>query len=136
MRLRTLTRQHRTATVKHERMGHVHADVELAAEKSAKVRMFVDTGATYSVIPDALARQIGVHRMSRAKTVTYADGRRARLDAGSAMFRVAGREAPSIVLIGKVAEPILGAETLEVLGLAVDPHRGKLKPTRSWTIRI
>ena len=45
-----------------------------------------------------------------------------RLDAGTAIFRIGGREAPATILVGDVAEPILGVETLEALGLTVDPR--------------
>ncbi len=37
-------------------MGHIHQRVKLSAEKTVTVPMLVDTGATFSVIPEALAR--------------------------------------------------------------------------------
>jgi predicted aspartyl protease len=41
-----------------------------------------------------------------------------------------------VILIGDVAEPLLGVETLETLGLAVDRPKGRLTPTRSYTVRV
>jgi clan AA aspartic protease len=117
-------------------MGHILQDVELRAERRRRVRMLVDTGATYSVIPDRLARTIGVKRLRRAMPITLADGRRVRLDASMAFFRVEGREAPATILVGDVVEPILGVETLEVLGLMVDSKRGKLVPSRGYAVRL
>jgi clan AA aspartic protease len=117
-------------------MGHIHQTVELRAEKAARVRMLVDTGATYSVIPDALARRIGVKRLRRSMPITLADGRRVRLEPGVAFFRVKGRAAPATILVGRVAEPILGVETLEALGLTVDPRRGRLTPSRPYAVRL
>ena len=117
-------------------MGHVFQDVELRARKTAKVRMLVDTGATYSVISDQLARALGIKRLRRSVAITLADGRKVRLDAGTAIFRVGGREAPATILIGKVAEPVLGVETLEGLGLTVDSRRGTLRPSRSYSVRL
>ena len=117
-------------------MGHVRQEVELFAEKPARVRMLVDTGATFSVIPKALARAIGVKPGRRPYTVTLADGRRVKCAVGLVDYRIGKREAPGTILIGDVAEPLLGVETLEALGLAVDPRKGRLTPTRSYTVRV
>lgn len=117
-------------------MGHVYHQVQLYAKRTKKVRMFVDTGATFSIIPRALARYLGVALTGIKHRVQLADKRYVKMDATIVGFRVMGREVPSTVLIGEVEEPILGAETLEALGLAVDPTSGKLRKARSWTIRV
>lgn len=117
-------------------MGHVYHQVQLYAKRAKRVRMFVDTGATYSIIPPALARYLGVALTGIKHRVQLADRRFITMDASILGIRVMGREVPSTVLIGAVEEPILGAETLEALGLAVDPCSGKLKKARSWTIRV
>lgn len=117
-------------------MGHVYSQVELSAEKTAKVRMFVDTGATFSIISADLARAIGVQTLKKPQRVKLADGRMIKMKAGSAHFRINGREAANIVLIGPVDEPILGVEAMEALGLAVDPISERLKPTRSYAARL
>jgi len=110
--------------------------VRLSADKSATVTMLVDTGATFSVIPEALARAVGVRRLRRAVTITLADGRRVRVDAGTAIFRIETRDAPATILVGEVVEPILGVETLEALGLMVDARRRRLMPSRSYAARL
>lgn len=97
--------------------------------------MFVDTGATYSVIPKALANTLGISTLRRA-SMMLADGRRMKVNGGTALFKIGDREALATVLVADVVEPILGVETLEVLGLAVDPRRRRLTPTRSWTVRL
>jgi len=117
-------------------VGHIHQSVELRAQKSATVRMLVDTGATFSVIPDRLARAVGIKRLRRMVAIRLADGRRVRLDAGVAIFRIDGREAPATILVGEVAEPVLGVETLEALGLTVDPRRRRLTPSRDYAVRL
>lgn len=133
----TLTHAPSATTVEPEdSVGHIHQSVELRAEKSARVRMLVDTGATFSVIPNQLARAVGIKRLKRSVRVRLADGRRVRVDAGTAIFRIDGREAPATVLVGEGVEPILGVETLEALGLTVDPRRRRLTPTRGYTVRL
>jgi len=117
-------------------MGHIYQRVRLRGEKTATVRMLVDTGTTYSVISPGLARALGIKRPRRSVTVTLADGRRVRLGADLVVVKIDGREAPTTVLIGKVDEPILGVEALEALGLLVDPGRKRLSPSRSYAVRL
>ena len=117
-------------------MGHIRQDVSIKGKKPANVRMLVDTGATFSVIPKALARELGIAPSRHSMMVTLADGRRRRWPFGLALFRIGDREVGSTLLVGDVAEPILGVETLEALGLAVDPRKGRLIPTRSYTVRV
>jgi len=117
-------------------VGHVHQRVKLSAEKAVTVRMLVDTGATFSVIPEALACAVGINRLPRSVPITLADGRRVKLDAGTAIFRIGGREAPATILVGDVVEPILGVETLEALGLTVDPRKRRLAPSRPYAVRL
>jgi clan AA aspartic protease len=117
-------------------MGHIEQRVILSGDKTATVQMLVDTGATFSIIPEALAHTLRIRPHRRRVTITLADGRRARVQAGTAIFRIGGREAPATILIGDVIEPILGVETLEALGLTVDPRRQRLKPSRQYTVRL
>ena len=114
-------------------MGHVHQRVKVSAEKTATVRMLVDTGATFSVIPEALARAVGIKRLRRSVAITLADGRRVRLDAGTAIFRIGRREAPATILVGGVVEPILGVENFTSSAVSGSPlwNRTPLRSTNS-----
>src|SRR2546428_6327497 len=98
--------------------------------------MLVDTGATFSVIPETLARAVGVKRLRRSVPIRLADGRRVRLAPSTAIFRIGPREAPATILVGDVIEPILGVETLQALGLTVDSPRERLTPSRSYAVRM
>jgi len=117
-------------------MGHIYQKVQLRGEKTATVRMLVDTGAIYSVISPRLARALGIKRPRRSVAVTLADGRRVRLGADLAVIKIDGREAPTTILVGNVDEPILGVEALEALGLAVDPAKKRLTPSRPYAVRL
>jgi hypothetical protein len=78
-------------------MGHILQRVKLSADKTATVQRLVDTGATFSVIPEALARTLGVKRLRRSVAITLADGRPVKLDAATAIFRIGEREAPATI---------------------------------------
>lgn len=53
----------------------------------------------------------------------------------NASIELNGRETVVQTLIFDVALPVIGAFTLEALGLAVDPVSGELKPARSFIMR-
>lgn len=117
-------------------MGHIYQKVRLRGAKAITIRMLVDTGATFSVIPPNLARKLGIRRPRRSVRVRLADGRTVRLEADVAIIQIDGREAPATILVGKVDEPILGVEALEALGLVVDPKRKRLSPSRPYAVRL
>src|ERR1051325_3631634 len=96
-------------------MAHLHQRVTVSCESTVTVRMLVDTGTTYSAIPKAVARAVGITPLPPL-LMTLADGRRKKLSAATAVFRVGHREAPTTVLLVDVMEPILGAEALDALG--------------------
>jgi clan AA aspartic protease len=117
-------------------VGQFHQSVTLQGKKVVTVPMLVDTGATYSVVSRALARKVGLIRPSWPLTMTLADGRRTKVDAGLVTFSILGREAVMTLLVGDVVEPILGMEALEILGLTVEPRKRRLKATRGFALRI
>jgi clan AA aspartic protease len=117
-------------------VGQFYQAVKLTGDKTAAVRMLVDTGATYSMISESLARAIGIKLHPRPYTTTLADGRRMKVNHGNAILGILGREAPGTILVGDVAEPILGMEILEILGLTVDPRRRRLKKSRAFVVRV
>jgi hypothetical protein len=79
------------------------------------------------VIPPAIARRLG----ARPSATKFGRGRACTLG-----VQIGRRLAPATALIIPGAEPLLGVETLEALGLKVDPKRGKLEPTRTRTVML
>ena len=94
--------------------------------RSLKTVALVDTGATFSVIPQEMARRLELSA-GRSYTVELADGRVERLPATTVGIRLDGRSAPVTALISSKGEMLLGAETLEVLDVTMDPKRRRLK---------
>jgi len=117
-------------------VGHIHVDVVLRGARAARaIRMLVDTGATYTIIPPGLADEIGLVRLPFRTEVVLADGRRELVEAGVAELSAEGRRAPVTVLVMDVEEPLMGSESLEALGLKPNPETGRLEPIRSYAVR-
>ena len=97
-------------------------------ESRLTLDLLVDTGATWSVIPPEVARVLGVEPFE-TRPVRTADGRRLDLPLAQAWITVEGRSLITPCLIGSPGVPaLLGAVTLEGLGLAVDPVQRVLVP--------
>ena len=95
---------------------------------SATVDCLVDTGEAYSQLPQSLLKSLGITPFDE-RTAILADGRKTRCRIGKADFTVNGRQTPSLVIFGEEsAPPLLGAITIEGLGLGVDPLAKRLIP--------
>jgi len=118
-------------------MGYIFVKAILeGVNRQEEIELLVDTGATLSTIPEDLAQRLGVPRL-KPKRAQLADGRELVVEAGTVQIKINGREAPTTVLImGMGNEPLLGVETLETLGLKVNPQTRTLEPTRSFVLRL
>ena len=98
------------------------------------VDALVDTGATYTVLPDSVLReQVGVTPREHLE-FTLADGRPMVLPVGEARLTVGGREATNRVVFGEAGQYMIGATTLQVLGLIADTTNHKLVPAPTLPI--
>jgi clan AA aspartic protease len=117
-------------------MGHVQVEATfIGARGRRKVSTLVDTGATYTVLPPQLAEALHIPRLPKPLKLRLANGQSVEVQVGTVAIRIGNREAPTTVVLLPGAEPLLGAEALEALGLKVNLTTGKLEPTRSYTIR-
>jgi clan AA aspartic protease len=117
-------------------MGHVYVRATLKGKRSTRVRFLVDTAATQSLIPPAIAKKAGIVASAVKDRVRLATGRVVRIPTGAGLVKIDGREGAALFWIGPCDEPLLGAETLETLGLAVDPVRRRLRATRPYASRL
>ena len=117
-------------------MGHVYVDARIFARRNVSTRFLVDTGSTYAIVPPKLAREVGTTVLPRRFRVKLADGTEHGLKACTMGIELCGRTAPMTALLSRGAEPLLGVETLEALGLRVNPERGTLEPTRSHAVLL
>ena len=91
------------------------------------VKPVVDTGADHAMLPASLLAQLDLAPQERM-LFALADGRRAEYGIGTARFALAGRERPCPVVFGPDNRYLLGASTLEIFNLAVDPVGQCLRP--------
>jgi len=96
-----------------------------------EIEALIDIGINRLVIPREIAKKIGVKPMYRIKT-EHGDGSIREVDVGPVFIEIMGRGAPDWATIVEKGEVCVGAETLETLGLAVDPVTGELYPTRRF----
>ena len=96
----------------------------LFTDAGTNIEALVDTGATHSMVPGSLLQNLGIDpaetRLSR-----IADGSRIELQTAWARFSAEGRNAVARVSFGPEGTYLMGATTLEDMGLVVDPvdHR-------------
>jgi len=117
--------------------GHIYVDALIEGRKGQKtLRMFVDTGSTFTLIPQALAGEIGVIKVDGKQKVELADRTRQRYPVGVGNIEILGRKTiGERFLIAEVSAPVAGVLTLEALGLAVDPTTREVRPSRGWQAR-
>ena len=92
----------------------------LFTDSGTSVEALVDTGATHSMIPGSLLSDLGIDPVE-TRYSRIADGSRIELQTAWARFSTEGRNAVARVSFGPDGTYLLGATTLEDLGLAVEP---------------
>jgi len=98
--------------------------------RAIAVRFLVDTGAVYTVLPEKVWRALKL-KPERAAEFTLADGTTITRGVSECRFTVEGQTATSPVVLGGTDDaPLLGAVTLETLGLMVNPLTRELLPMR------
>lgn len=95
--------------------------------RSALVDCIVDSGAIFAIIPAIVLGQLGI-RSDRREEFTFADGSHAIRELGDALFEIDGRRGASPVIFGEQDDAtVLGAVTLESVGLMLDPLKRELR---------
>lgn len=97
-------------------------------KKSQSVQMMVDSGALYSVVPEPTLKKLGIKPHSK-KQFTLANGQTIERAIGDATFAYSGERGASPVIFGQSGDSqLLGAVTLEALGLMLDPLKREIRP--------
>ena len=91
------------------------------------IEALVDTDALHSMIPSSILTRLHIHPQ-RYDTFELADGANVDYGVGTALMILEGRDGWCPVIFGPDAESLLGATTLEILNLTVDPMGRRLVP--------
>ncbi len=92
------------------------------------VQALVNSGSTYNILPASLLQRLGVEILGSG-TFRLADGRRVERDMGETRVRLNGEDYMAPVIFGTDdVQPLLGAVTLEIFRLAIDPVEMRLIP--------
>ena len=120
-------------------MGTFRYPVEVAVAEIGPfvpLEALVDTGATYTLIPRSLIANLDV-KPERRERFVLADGRTVARDVAFIFVRVDDRTVPTQCILDDAApEALLGAVTLEELGLAVDPVNRRFVPSRKYLLGV
>jgi clan AA aspartic protease len=113
-------------------MGLTVLEVEVGnparPEITEKVEFLIDSGAIYSVVPAPILAGLGIRPLMEQE-FRLADGSKIVRKKGVAVFKRGERAGGADVIFGEEGDStLLGASTLESLGLSLDPLRRELKP--------
>ena len=98
------------------------------SDDTEKIEFLVDSGAVYSVVPSEVLDRLDIKPLSQQE-FRLANGTRMTRRKGIALFRYGERVGGSDVIFGEEGDSnLLGATTLESLGLVLDPLKRELRP--------
>ena len=98
--------------------------------KQVKVKFLVDSGATYTLVPAEGVRELGL-QPKRSVAFSLADGTTIERHVSECHLSLPQGEGHTPVILGEPGdEALLGAITLEELGLVLNPFTRKLQPMR------
>ncbi len=113
-------------------MGLVYESgtVEGPKGRKARVRFLADSGAVYSLLPRKAWKAIGLKSLRR-EVFSLADGTPVERDVSECLITLPQGKAHTPVILGEEDDSaLLGAVTLEILGLVLNPFSRKLLPMR------
>lgn len=97
---------------------------------TAKVQFLVDSGATYTLVPHDVWTALGL-MPKRTLDFTLADGTRVSRAVSECHLSLPQGDGHTPVILGEPGdEALLGAVTLEILGLVLHPFKRTLEPMR------
>jgi len=97
-------------------------------ERTESLDFLVDSGAIYSVVPRPVLERLGIKPLAEQE-FRLADGMRVTRRKGVAVFKYQNAVGGADVIFGEEGDSVLlGAMTLEALGLALDPLKRELRP--------
>lgn len=111
-------------------MGLTYLELEVGnpsnPQLTEKLDCLIDSGAIHTVIPRRVLDRLGITPLAE-ETYRLANGGRAIRKKGIALYRYGERVGGADVIFGEEGDStLLGATTLEALGLGLDPIKREL----------
>ena len=106
--------------------GRVSSD----KNREEELQFLVDSGANYTVLPKSVWKKLKL-KSKRVAQFVLADGTKIERHIGECLIQLEMGECHTPVVLGEDGdEPLLGAVTLEELGLVLNPFNRSLHPMR------
>jgi clan AA aspartic protease len=98
--------------------------------EAIEVKFLIDSGASYSLLPAPVWKALKL-KPQRSMEFTLADGTIVERGISECIIKLAQGEGHSPVILGEKGDaPLLGAVTLEILGLVLNPFNRTLQPMK------
>jgi clan AA aspartic protease len=111
-------------------LTHIEGTVSGPTGEKSRVEFLVDSGAKYTLLPEASWKAIKLSP-KRRMTFTLADGTKIERNISEAFIELPQGEGHTPVILGEPGdEALLGVVTLQELGLVLNPFQRSLKPAR------
>jgi clan AA aspartic protease len=112
-------------------MGLTYIDGEVEGPQGKeRVKFLIDSGATYSLIPLNIWKEIGL-KSKRTLAFTLADGTTIERGVSECYIILPQGEGHTPIILGEESdEALLGTVTLEILGLVLNPFNRTLQPMK------
>jgi len=105
-------------------------------KNAVELEAIVDTGATYSWVPEEFLKRLGIKPLE-VRPLKIASGKVIKRKLGVALVTIRDKTMPTPILFGdQGSEVLLGAITLEELGLTVDPLHRTLVPATAYLLSL
>ena len=111
-------------------ISYIKGKVKGPRGKQAVVKLLIDSGATYTLLPKTVWKAIGL-KPKRKMSFTLADDTTIDRAVSEVYLKLSQGEAHTPVILGEEADKaLLGIVTLEILGLVFNPFNRTLQPMR------
>jgi predicted aspartyl protease len=117
-------------------LGHVSVRARFRGKDVVEFEcVLVDTGASFTVMPLEIAEKHFIETPFEVD-IRLGDGRLVKAKVFVAECEIEDRRGPVRILAFKGAIPVIGVDTLETLGLKVDPVTGRIEKTEYYMLYV
>jgi len=117
-------------------MGHIFVRAKFRGKDALEIdKILVNTSASFTVMPLDIAEKYFIETPFEAE-LKLGDGRVVKAKMFVAEIEIEGRKGPLRIMAFKNAIPVIGVDTLETLGLKIDPSTGKIEKTEYYMLYV